>query len=57
MLKMCYVTNVFLGTYQDLMKSYFNELFPMQARQKPVKYLPVVSFNPFILVVTNDIHT
>ena len=40
MLKTRYVTNVFLGTCQNLQNSYFNEIFSMYAKQK---LRPVVS--------------
>ena len=36
MQKMCCVTDVFLVTGQNLQNSYFNELFPMYAKQKQV---------------------
>ena len=38
MLKMCCDTNVFLETWQNLKISYFNELFTIHAKQKPVEY-------------------
>ena len=41
---------------QNVQNSYFNELFPMYAKQKPMEYLPGGVFNPLMLVVTTG-HT
>ena len=40
MLKMVCVNYVFVELDQNLQKSYFNELFPMYAKQMPVEYSP-----------------
>ena len=47
---LCYKCFQELG--QNLLVSYFNELFPMYAKKKPVQYSPGGVLQPFMLVVT-----